>query len=94
MNTDDTNVDEMTAEEITKKIQIMKEIPWFKAPFFKDGTFSKTATFSTAANVITLVWFGLSMFKGLPINPIDTMTVAAVLGIANGTYVGNNMVKK
>jgi len=76
--------------------------PWWKAPFFKHGKFSKTATFATAANVITLGWYALSMFAGqelevmglsITIQKLDPALAAAVMGLANGTYLGNNALK-
>jgi hypothetical protein len=81
-----------------------KGVSWWKAPFFKGGKFSKTATFATIAYVITLFWYGLSMFAtgepvviagvSLPaINPLDPTLTVAVLGIASGTYLTNNKLK-
>jgi hypothetical protein len=81
-----------------------KGVPWWKAPFFKGGKFSKTATFATVAYVITLVWYGLSMFAtGEPVDlgwitlpgvqKLDPTLTVAVLGIASGTYLTNNKLK-
>jgi hypothetical protein len=75
-------------------------VPWYKAPFFKNGRFSKTATFATIANVLVLVAYVLSWFAGSQIVfgdwgtwtiPVfDTGAAAAILAIVNGTYVVNH----
>jgi hypothetical protein len=81
-----------------------KKVPWWKAPFFKGGKFSKTATFATLANCITLVWYAMSMFAtGEPwdmgfitlpaIKPLDPTLAVGVLSALNGTYLINNKLK-
>lgn len=83
--------------------EIEDDVAWWKKPFFKNGEFSKTATFTTLAYFVTLNWYALSMFAGhefdlglttMVIKSLDPTLVVAVLGIASGTYVGNNIVKK
>jgi len=74
-------------------------VSWYKAPFFKDGSFSKTATFATFANVLVLVSFVLGWFQGTDLGPwtipaFDSGASAVLLGLANGTYVINNQIKK
>ena len=80
-------------------------VPAWKKFFYKNGEFSKTATFATVANVITLTWYALSMFAtGEPqdlgfmtlpaIKPLDPTLAVAVLGLADGAYLGNNVLKK
>ena len=71
-------------------------VPWYKAPFFKNGHFSKTATFATIANVLVLAAYVLSLFKGTALGPwtvpaFDTEAAAALLLIVNGTYVANRL---
>jgi len=72
---------------------------WWKAPFFTDGRFSKTAMFATLANVLVLVAYVLSWFQGSTFGPwtvpaFDTGAAAAILAIVNGTYVGNKFATK
>ena len=78
-------------------------VQWYKAPFFKNGQFSKTATFATVANIMVLAFYALSFFQGLTIGrgeltwtlqPFDVEAAVAILTIVNGTYLGNNFVKK
>ena len=78
-----------TTETVTE--QVTASVPWYKIMFYKNGVFSKTATFSTIANMITLVWYALSMFKDIPISPLDPTMAVAVLGLANGTYVASHL---
>ena len=79
-----------------------QDVAWYKAPFFKNGEFSKTAMFATLANVLVLVAYVLSWFAGAQITfdgwgtwtvpAFDTGAAAAILAIVNGTYIGNSMV--
>jgi len=74
-----------------------------KAFFMKNGNFSKTATFATLGNTLVLVAYVLSWFSGttLVLGTVGTVTLpafdvgaaAALLGILNGTYLGNNAIK-
>lgn len=73
--------------------------PWYRALFGQGGEFSKTATFATLANVLVLAAYVMSWFQGTVLGPwtvpaFDVAASAALLAIANGTYVGNNVVKK
>ena len=93
------NADELP-EEVEGAIQDVLEhvgdpVPWYKAPFFKNGRFSKTATFATIANVLVLAAYVLSLFAGTEIGgwtvpTFDTGAAAAILAIVNGTYVLNH----
>lgn len=79
------------------------KVPAWKAPFYKDGKFSKTAAFTTVANVIVLLaYFIQSFFTGSTLDlgfftwtipAFDVAAAAAILAVCNGTYVGNNLVK-
>lgn len=74
-----------------------------KAFFMKDGQFSKTATFATIGTSLVLISYVLSWFAGstLTFGDIGTITLpefnsgaaVALLGILNGTYLGNNLIK-
>lgn len=74
-----------------------------KALFFKDGKFSKTATFAVIGNVLVLVNYALmSWLTGAHITlswldftipAFSAGDAAAILGILNGTYLGNNYLK-
>lgn len=77
-------------------------VPWYKAPFFKNGKFSKTAAFATIANLMVLMAYFLSWFQGSEVSlglgtwtlpAFDTGAAAALLAIVNGTYVVNNGIK-
>lgn len=70
-------------------------VPWYKAPFFRNGQFSKTAMFVTIANVLVLAAYVLSLFKGTQLGgwtvpEFDVPASAALLAIVNGTYVLNH----
>lgn len=72
--------------------------PWWKAPFFKDGEFSKTATFATLGNAVTVAWFAASAFAGselggLVLQKLDVALAMGVAGVLNGTYLVNNGLK-
>jgi len=74
-----------------------------KAFFMKNGEFSKTATFATIGTSLVLVAYVLSWFSGstLTFGSVGTVTLpefnsgaaVALLGILNGTYLGNNLIK-
>jgi hypothetical protein len=78
-----------------------RDVPWYKAPFFKNGEFSKTALFATLANMLVLIAYVLSWFAGAQLTigslgtwtipPFDTGAAAAILAIVNGTYIGNRL---
>lgn len=91
--------------DLMAQIEDAGKVAWWKKPFFKNGEFSKTATFATIAYVITLFWYALSIFAtGEPITvaglqlpairPLDPTLAVAVLGIASGTYLTNNKLKE
>ena len=66
-----------------------------KKIFMKTVDLSKTATFATIANVMVLVAYGLSIFRGshvwgFAIPQFDSSAAASVLAIVNGTYVLNH----
>ena len=95
--------DEVTkaADDIRSDISKTTKVGW-RAFFYKDGQFSKTATFVTMANSLILLSFVLSFFQGNVINlglfewsvpGFDAGAAAAVGSIFNLTYVGNNAVK-
>lgn len=79
------------------------DVKGLKALFFKDGKFSKTATFAVIGNVLVLVNYALmSWLAGAHITlswldftvPVFSAgDAAAILGILNGTYLGNNYLK-
>lgn len=74
-----------------------------KAFFFKDGKFSKTATFAVLGNVLVLGNYALlSWFAGAAVDlswvkftvpAFDVSAAAAILGLLNGSYLGNNFLK-
>ena len=71
-------------------------VPWYKAPFFKNGEFSKTATFATVVNVLVIISYVLGWFKGTELGPwtvpaFDVAASAAIMALANGTYVVNRL---
>ena len=77
-----------------------QDVAWYKAPFFKNGEFSKTALFATLANVLVLTAYVLSWFQGTNVDlgigtwtlpAFDTGAAAAILAIVNGTYIGNRL---
>lgn len=73
-------------------------VPWYKALFFKNGQFSKTATFATIINVLVIASFVLGWFKGTELGPwtipaFDVTAGAAMLALANGSYLANNHIK-
>lgn len=97
----DTNPSEdPTSQKSTRGVSGVNGV---KALFFKNGQFSKTASFAVIANVIVLVNYALmSWLAGAHITlPWLDFTVptfsatdaAAILGILNGTYLGNNFLK-
>lgn len=71
--------------------------------FHKDGQFSKTATFATLANLLVLTAYVLSWGAGSSLSFGDAVNInfpefnagaaVALLGIINGTYIGNNLIK-
>ena len=75
-----------------------------KAFFHKNGQFSKTATFATVANVLVLTnYFCMSWLTGAEVDlsfikftvpAFDAASAGMILGLLNGTYLGNNMLKK
>jgi hypothetical protein len=74
----------------------------WRAFFYKGGSFSKTATFATVANVLVLFSFIMGFFMGMEIDLFGHMWTVpefndkaawSILAIVNGTYIGNNMVK-
>lgn len=80
------------------------DVKGLKAFFYKDGHFSKTATFAVLANVLVLVNYALmSWFAGAQVTTswlsftvptFQAADAAAILAILNGTYLGNNMLKR
>jgi hypothetical protein len=74
-----------------------------KALFFKDGKFSKTATFAVLGNVLVLGNYALlSWFAGAAVDlswikftvpAFDVSAAAAILGLLNSSYLGNNFLK-
>ena len=74
-----------------------------KALFFKDGKFSKTATFAVIGNILVLANYALmSWLAGahvtlswldFTIPAFSSGDAAAILGVLNGTYLGNNYIK-
>lgn len=82
----------------------MPDVTGIKALFYKDGHFSKTATFAVIANVIVLVNYALmSWLAGAEITTpwlkfhvpaFNAADAAAILAILNGAYLGNNYLKK
>jgi hypothetical protein len=82
--------------------KLAKERQGWKAFFYKNGSFSKTATFATVANLLVLFSFVLGFFAGMDIEIMDHVWTVpefndkaawSILAIVNGTYIGNNMVK-
>jgi len=76
-----------------------EKVPWYKAPFFKDGKFSKTAMFATIVNVLVITSYIMGWFKGTELGPwtvpaFDSSASFAIMAMANGTYVVNNQIKK
>lgn len=76
--------------------------PWWKKPFYKNGEFSKTAMFVSAANTIALAWFAASPFAGasldlgvttLTLQPLDAQLVLSITTVFNGAYLVNNNIK-
>lgn len=71
--------------------------------FHKNGVFSKTAFFFTLGNGAVLIAYVLSWLSGSTISLGDVGTIvipafdvgaaAALIGIVNGTYLGNNALK-
>lgn len=71
--------------------------------WYKNGQFSKTATFASLCNIIVLAtyvvqtWFvgaeiDLHVFK-FSVPAFNIEDAAAILAILNGTYLGNNVIK-
>jgi hypothetical protein len=82
--------------------KLAKERQGWKAFFYKGGSFSKTATFATVANLLVLFSFVLGFFAGMEVDIFSHMWTVpefqsdaawSILAIINGTYIGNNMVK-
>ena len=81
----------------------LPDVKGLKALFFKDGKFSKTATFAVIGNILVLANYALmSWLAGAHVTlswldftiPIFSAgDAAAILGILNGTYLGNNYIK-
>lgn len=79
------------------------DVAGVKALFFKDGKFSKTATFAVLGNVLVLGNYALlSWFAGAAVDlswvkftvpAFDVSAAAAILGLLNGSYLGNNFLK-
>lgn len=79
------------------------DVKGLKALFFKDGRFSKTATFAVLGNVLVLLNYAfMSWLAGAHVTlswleftvPVFSAgDAAAILGILNGTYLGNNYLK-
>ena len=79
------------------------DVAGLKAFFFKNGKFSKTAAFATLGNLAVLVTYFLqSWLAGANVDlhvlkfvvPAFNMENAlAILGVLNGTYLGNNFLK-
>jgi len=69
----------------------------------KNGKFSKTATFASAANSLVLFAYVLSWGAGatvafgaafsFTIPAFDTSAAIGLLTVINGTYIGNNVIK-
>lgn len=102
------DVDELPApveaaiNDLASAVEAKPNVPWWKAPFFKNGQFSKTATFVTLAYAITLGWYAASMFADqqldlgfirFSIKTLDPALATAVLSISTTGYVANNVVK-
>jgi len=79
------------------------DVKGLKAFFFKDGQFSKTAAFAVLGNTLVLLtyfaqsWlvgatFDLPMIHGA-VPAFNVESALAIMGILNGTYLGNNYVK-
>ena len=71
-------------------------VPWYQAPFCKNGRFSKTATFATVVNVLVIASYVLGWSKGTELGPwtvpaFDVTASAAIMALANGTYVANRL---
>lgn len=70
---------------------------------YKNGKFSKTAMFASAANFLVLFAYVLSWFAGATITvgegfaftvPVfDTSAAIGLLTVINGAYIGNNVIK-
>jgi hypothetical protein len=79
------------------------DVKGIKALFFKDGKFSKTATFAVLGNILVLLNYALmSWLAGahvtlswieFTIPAFSSGDAAAILGVLNGTYLGNNYLK-
>ena len=79
------------------------DVKGLKALFFKDGKFSKTATFAVIGNILVLANYALmSWLAGahvtlswldFTIPAFSSGDAAAILGVLNGTYLGNNYIK-
>jgi hypothetical protein len=82
---------------------VVPDIRGVKAFFYKDGHFSKTATFAVLGDVLVLTNYALlSWFAGtvvdlswikLTIPAFDVGAAAAILGLLNGAYLTNNALK-
>lgn len=80
------------------------QVPSWKQFFYKNGEFSKTATFHTVSWAMVLgLYFVQELFKGAivsiggwqwTVGAFDATAAAAILAIASGTYLGNNVLKK
>ena len=72
--------------------------------FHKDGKFSKTASFASVGTFLVLCSYVLSWFAGTSLTigafgtivfpSFDSGAAVALLGILNGTYLANNVIKK
>jgi hypothetical protein len=81
----------------------LPDVKGLKALFFKDGKFSKTATFAVIGNILVLANYALmSWLAGahvtlswldFTIPAFSSGDAAAILGVLNGTYLGNNYIK-
>lgn len=81
----------------------LPDVKGIKALFFKDGKFSKTATFAVLGNILVLANYALmSWLAGahvtlswieFTIPAFSSGDAAAILGVLNGTYLGNNYLK-
>ena len=73
-------------------------VPWYKALFFKNGKFSKTAMFASIVNLLVIVSFVLGWFKGTQVGPwvipaFDATAGFALMAMADGAYLINNQIK-
>ena len=79
------------------------DVKGVKALFFKDGQFSKTATFAVLGNAFVLFnYMLLSWCAGAAVDlswikftvpAFDVGAATSILGLLNGSYLGNNYLK-